>query len=65
MINYLSFETNPEVLAQFVKEWQAVKDNYSMFQLVCNIIQWHNSRSNKDDLILKEASERLLFGILY
>ena len=32
MANFLSFETNPRVLAQFVKEWQAVRDDYFQVQ---------------------------------
>ena len=43
----------------------ATKHLYSMFQLVWNIIRRHNSRKNRDNLIVKEVSERLLFGILY
>ena len=31
---------------------------YSMFQLVWNIIWRHNSRSNRDNLILKKALYR-------
>ena len=31
---------------------------YSMFQLVCNIIRRHNSKSNRDNSILKKASYR-------
>ena len=30
--NYLSFETNPRVLAQFVEKWHAVKDSYFKVQ---------------------------------
>ena len=29
---------------------------YSMFQLVCSIIRQHNSRSNRDNLILKKKT---------
>ena len=39
--------------------------DYSMFQLAWNIIWRHNSRSNRDNSILKEVSERSLFCILY
>ena len=28
MTNYLSFETDPRVVGQFVLIWQAIKDNY-------------------------------------
>ena len=32
MTNYLSFETNLSVLAQFDKKWHTIKDSYSEVQ---------------------------------
>ena len=43
MTNYLSFETNPKVLAWFVKEWQGVKYNYFW-------VEWRDKKQKNDEV---------------